>query len=152
MNDRHIYRLVHDSARRLAAAQCALAPDGYIVTIEEPKKTRGQEEKYHAMITDISKVWVFMGQKLSRVDTKRILIDAFARIKAEEGKPLKGWGRILPSIDGTGFVQLGVQSRDFKKIEASEFVEYLYMFGTELNVYWSEYSQWSDQALEEFAA
>jgi len=81
-----------------------------------------------------------METKLNREDWKRLLIDAFARIKAAEGNPLKGYGRILPSLDGTGFVQLGVQSRDFRKSEASEFIEYLYAFGAdhEPEVIWSE--------------
>jgi hypothetical protein len=30
-----------------------------------------------------------------------------------------------PSLDGTGIVQLGIQTRDFTKEQASEFVEFL---------------------------
>ena len=42
--DRH-YILAHETARRLAAAQCMSAPLGYHVRITEPLKKREQEEK-----------------------------------------------------------------------------------------------------------
>jgi hypothetical protein len=81
-----------------------------------------------------------MGQKFNKDDWKRMLIDAFARVKATDGEPLKGWGRIVPSLDGTGFVQLGIQSRDFRKSIASEFIEHLYAFGSQQEpaVIWTE--------------
>lgn len=111
-----------------------------MVTLQEKVKAREQEEKYHAQIGDIAKQCKFMGQKFDREDWKRMLIDAFARVKAGEGNPLKGWGRIVPSLDGAGFVQLGIQSRGFTKSIASEFIEHLYAFGAdhEPPVVWSE--------------
>jgi hypothetical protein len=35
-------------------------------------------------------------------------------------------GKIVPNLDGTGIVQLGLQTRKFTKEQASEFVEWLY--------------------------
>jgi hypothetical protein len=123
------------------AHQCIdSAPLNWMVTFQEQIKKREQEEKYHAQIGDIAKQCKFMGQKFDREDWKRMLIDAFARVKAEEGEPIKGWGRIIPSLDGTGFVQLGVQSRGFGKSLASEFIEHLYAFGSQQEppVIWSK--------------
>lgn len=125
------------------------APEGWTCTIQEPAKSRDQEARYHAMIADIAKQALFMETILPPDDWKRILIDAFARIKAAEGAPLKGWGKVVPSLDGTGFVQLGVQSRNFRKSEAAEFTEYLYAFGVENSVKWSEAEQWMIEQYEE---
>lgn len=83
-------------------------------------KTREQEEKYHAMIGDIAKQAQHMGAKWSADDWKRLLVDQFARDSLMYGSP------IIPNLDGTGIVQLGVQTRNFTKEQASEFVEWLY--------------------------
>lgn len=132
------FRFAHIQARQLAARFCMEAPDLWTATFKEPKKSREQEEKYHAQIGDIAAQCEFMGQKWSEEEWKRILIDAFARVKAAEGDPLKGWGRIVPSLDGTGFVQLGIQSRSFSKRIGSEFIEHLYAYGAEHAVQWSD--------------
>lgn len=138
MSDRRTFFLVHKQARQLASQYCIQAPEGWMVTFQEPAKAREQEEKYHAMIGDIARQCKFMDRRWGREEWKRLLIDAFGRIKAAEGKPLKGWGMVMPSLDGSGFVQLGIQSRHFRKSEASEFVEYLYSYGAENDVIWSE--------------
>lgn len=115
------------------------APDGF--TFEKPKepeKRRTQEERYHAMLGDIAKQVEFFGQKRDRETVKRLLVDAFARVMAADGDPIQGWGTVLPSLDGSGVVQLGVQTRRFTVRQASEFIEYLFAYGAENNVIWSE--------------
>ena len=42
MADKRVYHLVHAEARRRAAERCQGAPDGYMVTVQEP--TRGLEQ------------------------------------------------------------------------------------------------------------
>lgn len=111
----------------------------WAVTVNEyaDPKTAEQERKYHAMIGDITPYFEFMGRRdWSGEDVKRLLIDAFARIRNQEGRPLKQGGRVVPSIDGSGVVHLGVQSRQFTKEEASEFIEFLYAYGANLGVEW----------------
>ena len=138
MRDKQTIFLVGAQQRQFAKQCIDQAPNDWMVTIQEKVKAREQEEKYHAQIGDIARQCEFMDMKFSKEDWKRMLIDAFARIKAAEGNPLKGWGRIVPSLDGSGFVQLGVQSRDFRKSEASEFIEHLYSYGAEKDVVWSD--------------
>ena len=133
-----------EAARKAICRHVLAAPDGYVVTIKEPKKKRAQENMYHAMIEDIAKQTEFLGRKRTEDDWKRLLIDAYVRVAREnaraEGKPdpFPRHGEILPSIDGEGIVQLGEQSRDFKISQASEFIEHLYAFGAERDVVWSE--------------
>jgi len=88
-------------------------------------KTREQEEKYHAMIGDIAKQAQHMGAKWSAEDWKRLLVDQFLR-EAEDKQ-----SKIVPNLDGTGIVQLGLQTRNFTKEQASEFVEWLYAWSAE---------------------
>lgn len=89
------------------------------------------------MFSDIAKKCEFMGQKWTAEDWKRLLVDSFARVMVSHGTPLSQGGRIVPALDGNGFVQLGIQTRRFRKKEASEFIEYLFAFGAEQGVTWS---------------
>ena len=135
---KQIFRLVHPTARQLASRACINAPDGYVCEIRPANKSRDQEAKYHAMFSDVARQLEFMGEKRDTETWKRLLVDAFARVKSAEGDPVQGIGSIIPNLDGTGFVQLGVQTRRFSKKHASEFIEYLYAFGDDRNVKWSE--------------
>src|SRR5690554_4030246 len=90
------------------------------------KKAREQEVMYHAILADVGRTLTFMGNKWDAETWKRLLVDAFARVKAEEGDPLQGHGQMVPNLDHSGFVQLGVQTRRFTKKQASEFIEFLH--------------------------
>lgn len=135
---KQVFFLSHNVARQNAIKAIQDAPDGYLCEIKPPTKKRIQESKYHAMIGDIAKQVDLLGCKRSAEDAKRLLIDAFARVMREAGTPLRQEGKILPSLDGSGFVQLGIQSRKFSVKEASEFIEHLYAYGSEHGVIWSE--------------
>lgn len=114
------------------------APVGYIVEISEPKKKRIQEEKYHAQIRDIAKQTTYAGQKWDKDDMKRIMIDEFAEEMRNAGTPLRHDGRLIPSENGRRVIQLGIQSRDFSVREGSEFITFLYSYGDERGVQWTE--------------
>lgn len=124
--EKQIFRLSHATARQNAARAVLEAPEGFMVRIEPPKKSRDQEAMYHAIFAEVANQHTFMGKKWDAETWKRLLVDAFARVKAEEGEPLQGHGAMVPNLDHTGFVQLGVQTRRFTKKEASEFIEFLH--------------------------
>ncbi len=136
--------LVHEQARRNAAAFCLEAPAGCMVMFSDAPKGRSQEQRYHAMIGEIAKVVPFMGLPADEETWKRLLVDAFVRVMREEalatGKedPFAEQGRIVPSLDGRGVVQLGVQTREFTVPIASNFIEYLFSFGAEKGVEFKE--------------
>jgi hypothetical protein len=44
-------------------------------------------------------------------------------------------GRIVASLDGTGIVQLGLQSRKLTKEQGSEFIEFLFAWAAQNGVY-----------------
>jgi hypothetical protein len=43
-------------------------------------------------------------------------------------------GAVIPNLAGDGIVQLGMQTRNFTKEQASEFVEWLHAWGAEHGV------------------
>lgn len=87
--------------------------------VKDASRSNEQNEKFHAIIGDIAKQAQHMGAKWGAEDWKRLLVDQYARDRMMYGAP------ILPNLDGTGIVQLGVQTRHFTKEQASEFVEFL---------------------------
>lgn len=89
------------------------------VEIKYKQRSNEQNEKFHAIIGEIAKQAQHMGAKWSAEDWKRLLVDQFMRDYGDSG------GRVIPSLDSTGIVQLGFQTRKFTKEQASEFVEWL---------------------------
>jgi len=130
--------MAHDTARRNAIKAVESAPEGYMVQISEPTKKREQEERYHAMIGDIAKQAEHIGRKWHQDDMKRLLVDEFAEEMRLAGTPLHHDSRVAPSFDGKRIVQMGIQTRDFYVREASQFIEFLYAWGADREVRWSE--------------
>ena len=97
-----------------------------VVTLGRENRSKEQNAKFHALIRDIKRQVNFMDLDLSEEDWKRLLLAAWA------GQ------RVVPALDGNGFVALGRQSSSLNKAEASEFVESLYAYGTEHGVKWSD--------------
>jgi hypothetical protein len=88
--------------------------------IKQQSKSREQERLYHELIGQIAKQAQHVGSKWSADDFKRLLVDQFAREIGLTG------AKIVPNLDGTGFVQLGVQTRKFTVDQGSQFIEWLY--------------------------
>lgn len=109
------------------------------ITVARASKTRAQESRYHAMIGDIAKQWSDPdGKRYSTTVWKAQLIDQFQQEKLLMGEPLAKPGRTVMSLDKQRIVQIRPSSTDFRKKEASEFIEYLFSFGAEINVQWSD--------------
>jgi hypothetical protein len=103
---------------------------GKQLTLEIKNASRScpQNSKYHAMIEEIAHQASHLGAKWDAEDWKRLLLNEFAK---QANLPQ---GRIVPSLDGSNIVQLGLQSRKLTKEQASEFVEFLYAWGAENGV------------------
>ena len=114
-----------------------------MVKIGPPPKSREQEQKYHAMIGDIASQHTLFGRKWGEEDMKRLVVDQFYRDTKDDPDLMDEWKQagmveMCPSIDGKGVVQLGAQTRRFTKKLASAFVEWLFAFGAETGIIWSE--------------
>jgi hypothetical protein len=91
--------------------------------IKDASKSRDQEKLYHELIGQIAKQAQHMGAKWDAESWKRLLVDSYCREKG-----LKT-GAVIPNLSGDGIVQLGMQTRNFTKEQASEFVEWLHAWG-----------------------
>lgn len=138
-----IFRLANSAVRQAACYAVQQAPDGFVVKLGEPVKSREQEEKYHAQIGDIADQYMFCGRKWDAEDMKRLCIDQFRRDTINDDDFKELWREVskielAPSLDGSGTVALGVQSRRFPKKLASAFVDWLDCFAAEHGVRWSD--------------
>lgn len=103
--------------------------------IKAESKSRDQEEKYHAMLGEIAAQAQHLGSKWSTEDWKRLLVDLFAKETGLQG------GKIIPSLDGQGIVQLGLQTRNFTKEQAMEFITFLEAWGASNEIIFKETAQ-----------
>ena len=101
--------LWNDATRAKAIDWIRRAPAETRVTFQGPKRTLPQNDKLHAMITDIQTQMLWHGQRLSMADWKLVFMAA-----------LKQETRVVPNIDGTGFVQLGRSTANLSTQEMSD--------------------------------
>jgi len=104
-----------------------------VLSLTEESKTRSQEKLYHALIGDIAKQAQHLGAKWEPEDWKRLLLDKFAR---ETGRT---HGKIIPNLNSSGVVEVGLLSRKFSKRTANEFVEFLYAWAADNGIDFAEH-------------
>lgn len=110
---------VTHQSRPAIMANIATAPEGSRISIGPPIKSRGQEERFHAMLNEIAQQASYLGSKWTAEDWKRLMVDAWA--KEESGMPR---GRVIPALGGDGIVQLGIQTRSLSKERYSSLIEF----------------------------
>lgn len=124
------------AAAALAREAIFTAPHGSVLVLEEPGKSRLQENKYHPMVRDIASSATFLGQRYSEHSWKRLLVEAFVNVLRKdafgrgEDDPFPGDVGLVAGLDGE-VVALGEQTRTFTRTQSGEFIEYLYCFGAE---------------------
>ena len=109
--------------RARAISWCKKAPDGTRLEFKASKRTLPQNSRMHAALTDIATQTTWHGIKLSVDDWKLIFLDA-----------LKRELRVVPNLDGTGFVNLGRSSSDLSKQEMSDMLEIIQAFGAQRGI------------------
>lgn len=117
--------LILDSkARREQAARwCMNAPAGTRLTFAEAKRTTDQNALMWASLTEIARQVPWHGLKLSADDWKLIFM---ASLNQEM--------RLVPNIDGTGFVNLGRSSSSLSKAEMGDLIDLIHAFGAKHDV------------------
>lgn len=102
---------------------CARLPEGTRVEFKGAKRSMAQNDRMWAMLTDISRQLAWHGQKMRPDDWKLVLLSG-----------LKRELRIVPNINGDGFVNLSQSSSDLSKAEMSDFIELIFAFGAKHGV------------------
>lgn len=102
-----------------------------VITLSREKRSNAQNSKMWPMLEDIVKSMpVWHGVAMSKEDYKDLLT---AAVKQQ---------RVVPNVDGNGLVALGERTSKYSKKQMSELIEYMYWFGQDNDV------QWSEKALE----
>lgn len=100
------------------------------VEFKAPKRSLPQNDRMWSMLTEVAQQLPWHGIKLSADDWKLIFLDA-----------LKREVRMVPNIDGNGFVNLGRSSSDLSKDEMSDLMELIAAFGAQHGVAFQEPAQ-----------
>jgi hypothetical protein len=103
------------------------APVNTRVEFKEPKRSLPQNDRMWAMLTDLARQHSYHGLRLTADDWKLLFLDA-----------LKREVRMVPNLDGNGFVSLGRSSSDLSKAEMSDLMEIIAEYGARNGVVFSE--------------
>ena len=113
--------------RSKVAGWAMRVPQGTRVEFKAPRRSIPQNDRMWAMLTDVATQLPWHGIKLAADDWKLIFLDA-----------LKREVRMVPNIDGNGFVNLGRSSSDLSKGEMSDLMELIAAFGAQHGVVFQE--------------
>ena len=124
---RAVLILTDKATRQRAATWCLNAPAGCRVEFKEAKRTTDQNALMWASLTEIARQVEWHGLKLSADDWKLMLM---AGLNQEM--------RLVPNIEGNGFVNLGRSSSDLSKAEMGDLIELIFAFGAKHCVVFQE--------------
>jgi len=124
---RQFFVLANDHFRRRALDLVRTAPKDARVTVQAPRRTLPQNNHLWALLTEIAAQLPWHGLRLTADDYKLIFLDA-----------LKREVRMVPNLDGNGFVSLGRSSSDLSKEEMGDLITLLIQFGESHGVVFSE--------------
>jgi hypothetical protein len=125
MSDKQVYRITATN-RRHVAERVANLPEGYVIKAGPATRTLEANAAMWAMLTDISKQVVWHSRKLDAESWKHIFSSSLRKQD------------VVPNLDGTGFVVMGVSTSSMSKAEMSELLELIQAFGAQHNVRFSE--------------
>lgn len=124
---RAVLVLINADLRAKAKRWIDGVPDGTRLEFKAPKRTLPQNAALWAMLTEIAEQVSYHGVKLTPDDWKLVFLDA-----------LKREVRMVPNIDGTGFVNLGRSSSDLSKEEFAGLLEIIQEWGARNGVAFSQ--------------
>jgi len=105
-----------------------LAPLETRVEIKGPKRTLPQNDKMWSMLTDIVVQKKTIGGRTFKTDEwKAIFMEALGREQVA-----------LPTLDGRSFFSIGHSSSALEKQEMSDMIEFMFAWGAENDVVWSD--------------
>jgi len=123
---KQIFNIKDENIRQRALDAVRDAPLGKMVVIQDSTRSLDQNSKLWAMLADLSMQITWHGVKLSSDEWK-----SFATATLEMQK-------IVPNMDGTGFIALGCKTSTMSKKKFADLVEVIYLIGANNDVKWSE--------------
>ena len=126
---KRLFILAHDIARQRAIDAVREAPAGFAVTIAEPKRNLEQNARMWAMLSDVAQQVEWYGKRLTAEDWKHVFTASLRKLE------------VVPNLDGTGFVALGMSTSRMSVREMRDLIELMFAFGAERDVEWSDPEQ-----------
>lgn len=117
--------LTNRETRDRAKAWIDKAPMNAVMTLAESKRSIPQNDRMHAMLTDVARqVPIWGGVRIGKDEWKLIFLDG-----------LKREMRLVPNLDGDGVVSLsGKSSSELTKDEMTGMIDLIFKFGAEHEV------------------
>jgi hypothetical protein len=119
---KQIYILRNEAIRRRAMESVWNAPDNYKLVISEETRSLEQNSRLWPSLTEISNQVMWHGRKLSPGDWKHVFTSSMKKMD------------VVPNLENTGFVALGLSTSKMSKRELSDLLELVYAFGAEHGV------------------
>jgi hypothetical protein len=117
MSERQTFILAHMQARQRAAAAVAIAPDNWRVEIKEPKRTDGQNDRFHAICNDIVRSGLqWAGKRRTTAQWKVLLVSGHATATKEGAE-------MVPGLEGE-FVNIRESTALMSVRRGSSLIEY----------------------------
>lgn len=120
---RALIRIFGPRERQKAIYWINKAPVGTRIEFKTSQRTTPQNDRMWAMLTVLAENLTWHGMRLSTEDWKLIFMDALSREV-----------RMVPNIDGTGFVNLGRSSSKLTKDEHSDLTTIIEAFAAQHGV------------------
>ena len=102
------------------------APEGWCVTVSEKTRSLEQNSRLWASLNEISKQVDWHGRKLTPEDWKHVFSASLKKME------------VVPNLEGTGFVALGLSTSKMTKRELSDLLELVYAFGADRGVVFND--------------
>lgn len=119
-----------EADRRKAADWCMKAPSGTRIEFKASRRSMPQNSKMWAMLTEVAAQLPYHGLKLTPDDWKMLFLDA-----------LKREVRMVPNLDGNGFVSLGRSSSDLSKDEMADLITLIEAWGLQHGVVFADHER-----------
>lgn len=113
------------------------APAGMRVEFAEPKRTDAQNRLLWPLLTALSTQLKWHSLTLSPEDWKDLLTASFRKE-----------ARVVPNLEGNGFVALGMRTSDMSVGEFSDYLEFIHAFGAQNGVTFDHADAPAETAME----
>ena len=113
-------------ARATASAWVQKAPPGTRLEFKKAKRTLEQNALLWSRLTEIARKIEWYGEKLTAEDWKDVFSASLCK------------ARIVPALEGTGYVQLGFHTSDMTKSEMNDMLALIDAFAAQRGVTFNE--------------
>ena len=118
--------LVHETARARAIEAVKNAPEGWSVTVEEPKRNAEQNAKFHALCEDLARTVEWAGKKRTKDQWKILLVSGHA-VATKQG------AEMVPGLENE-FCNLRESTANMSIKRMSSLIEYAQAFAAQHEV------------------